>query len=54
MVTFQETVGALCGKPGIYTWQLAANTLKLMVVEDSCGGGARANDFAEHPWVKQT
>jgi hypothetical protein len=52
-ITFLETVNANCTNAGSYMWQLTGNTLKLTVVKDTCAGGARGNDFAEHPWVKQ-
>ena len=52
-ITFQETVDAICSTPGTYTWRISGNTLQLTVVHDTCGGGDRSLDFAEHPWVKQ-
>ena len=52
-ITFLETVNANCTNVGSYTWQLTGNTLKFTVVKDTCAGGARGNDFAEHPWIKQ-
>jgi hypothetical protein len=52
-ITFHETVGALCDQPGTYAWQSSGNTLKLTVVTDTCAGGARASDFAEHLWTRK-
>jgi len=51
-VTFQETVGALCDQSGTYSWLISGKTLKFTVVKDTCAGGARGNDFAEHPWTR--
>lgn len=52
-ITFLETINANCSIPGQYTWRISGSTLKLSVVKDLCAGGARGNDFAEHPWIKQ-
>ena len=52
-ITFVETLNGLCTNVGSYTWQFTGSTLKLAVVKDTCAGGARSVDFAEHPWVKQ-
>lgn len=51
-IIFQETAG-LCGQPGAYTWLISGSTLKFTVVDDTCAGGARGNDFGLHPWTKQ-
>ena len=53
-ITIHETTGALCDSSGLYTWQRSGKTLKLTVIKDTCAGGARSNDFAEHPWTTQT
>jgi len=52
-ITFLETMNGLCTSVGSYTWQISGNALKLTVVKDTCAGGARATDLAEHPWIKQ-